>query len=185
MRQQRITVLLALSAMLVSQAAPSAADTVPTFALHGRIATSLRYRLRIDYATTAAEPSCQFDDYITGLSIAQTTSLYGAPEIRDGRHSLTMPLSYPGHADSCGWQATTIYLCVGAATAPDPALSCQPWFVMRPAAETAPAAVTLACDAAGVCTDRAGRAPVLQVERIDRPIALDLGAAPVRTTPSP
>src|ERR1700742_4165233 len=93
-------------------ASPALAQQGETLAIQGKISPQMRYRLKIDYTTTANDHACQFDDYITGMWDPKSETRYEAPAIKGGRHSLSIPLGHPGGAGACGWRPSVIAACV-------------------------------------------------------------------------
>ncbi len=172
-------VALAFSTGLAAGAA--FADGGDTLAFAGRIDPALRYRVRVDYATSVNDRACQVDDYITGMWIPQLESRFEAPTIAGATHGFTTPLARPSGTGACAWTPKVVFLCLGPRTAADDALACKALMMFTPVGEDPPAAVALTCDAAvGACVDAGGRDPARQVRALTGPIQLDVAAGSLR-----
>jgi hypothetical protein len=173
---RRLSVLAALCALAVSPTA-IAADGEQVLSLEGRISPQAQYLIRVDYATTVNDRSCQFEDSITGLWIRKLDSRYEHPTINGDSHSLKIPLTHPGGVGACSWQPSVVYACVGPRGAADAAASCTPLFVMTPLGGKPAASISLACDPQSWrCATTDGKIPGQEVSGFPDPIRLDIAA---------
>jgi hypothetical protein len=143
--------------------------------LTGEISADIAYRLRIDFATTVNDRTCQFDDYITGMWIPQVESRYEAPSVTGTEHVIQATLTPPSPNTACGWRPKVIHLCVGPRTGRDVDFSCRPLFLLTPFGETLPTRLTISCDIGRwLCVTPDGEDPALQVNSLEGATRLDL-----------
>jgi hypothetical protein len=159
----------------------ASADPGGTLELAGHLDADIRYLLRLDYATTVNDRSCQFEDTITGLWIARLESRFERPEIEGDTHRLRISLSHPGGMGACEWRPSVIYLCVGPRDAADSAINCHPLFTLTTLADRPPpATLALICEPKfWNCVSQERRSPTREVSRFDAVIRLDISTGPL------
>jgi hypothetical protein len=173
---------LAIVGVLLAAAGPALAAQGDAISLSGKISQDMRYRLRIDYATTVNDQSCQFEDQITGMWIRQLESRYEAPQIDGGAHGLTVSIGHPGGPGVCDWRPSVVYLCVGARTAADEALNCRSLFVVTPFASLPSQSISLTCEPQSwTCITTDGRDPTQQVSGLGGQFRLDIASGALKS----
>ena len=165
-------------APLLSLAVTAEAAAEKILALQGRISEQATYRVQVDFATTVNDRACQFEDYITGMWIAQRQTQFFPAQISGKTHHARIDLNYPGDAVTCGWQPAVISICVGSRSADQAPAYCHALYVMQAHGGSEPAAAKMYCDTQSwVCTDASGSAiPRQSVAGFNKPVALDIDA---------
>ncbi len=155
------------------------AGTEKILELQGRISEQATYRVQVDFATTVNDRACQFEDYITGMWIAQRQTQFFPAQISGKTHRARVDLNYLGDGAACGWQPAVISVCVGSRSAEQAPAYCHALYVMQAHGGSEPAAATMHCDTQSwVCTDASGSAlPRQGIAGFTKPVGLDIDAA--------
>jgi len=148
-----------------------------TLLISGDISPEFTYKVRVDYATTLNSRGCQYEDYITGMWIAEKDHREFTPTHGRGNHSLALPLSREGAKAECAWQPQVISLCLQSRATGKALSGCQALFILRPEAPAAAPRYSVHCDpGSGTCTLADG-APVRQtVHQPEGEVVVDIVA---------
>jgi hypothetical protein len=133
--------------------------------------------LRLDYVTTVNDPACQFQDQITGMSVAQRESRYERPVIDGGSHSLRVVTSWSGRLHECAWRPAAVFICAGPRSAADADLNCRSLMLLTASGSSPRRHVSLRCPPPSwYCLSADGKDPTEHVSAIAGSVTIDLAS---------